>query len=54
MVNLSKLLRQRKCESVVLTMNTTVTCDISGVYKEKDVEYTFVAAIPNTQQQNDE
>ena len=48
-----KIIETKQIESVVLTMNTTVI-DITGVYKEKDVEYTFVAAVPNTQQQNDD
>ncbi len=48
-----KILETKKIESVVLTMNSTVI-DITGVYIEKDVEYTFVATLPNTQQQNDD
>ena len=48
-----EILETKKIDSVVLTMNSTVI-DITGVYREKDVEYTFVASVPNTQQQNDD
>ena len=50
---LQEILDTKKIDSVTLTMNTTVI-DISGIYTEKDIDYTFVASVPNTQQQNDE
>ena len=50
---LQEILNTKQIESVSLTMNTTVI-DISGIYTEKDMQYTFIASIPNTESQTNE
>ncbi len=49
---LNTLLDSQQITSVKLSMNTTVI-DISGTYVDNGQEVSFVAAIPNTQAQND-
>jgi len=46
-----KIIETKNIDSVTVTLNTTII-DITGTYKEGDTTFTFVASLPNTEEQN--